>query len=55
MEAANIVFVPGFALYFGMPRDWLEAPAFGAAARATMGYLVVGTFYWRGVERRAQA
>ena len=52
MEAANVVFVPGFALVLGFPRDGVEAIALGLAIAATAGFLVVGTLFWRGVDRR---
>ena len=52
MEAANVVFVPGFALALGWPRDAVEASALGLAIAAAAGFLVVGTFFWRGVDRR---
>ncbi|MEO7178143.1 MAG: hypothetical protein ABIW83_04810 [Allosphingosinicella sp.] len=54
MEAMNIFFVPGIALYFSTPRNRLEAFAFMSAALATAAFLLVGTLYWRGVERRAR-
>ncbi|MEO6581556.1 MAG: hypothetical protein ABIN68_01960 [Sphingomicrobium sp.] len=52
MEAANTVFVPGLALALGFPRYWLEAIALILAIVATAGFLVVGTAYWRAVDRR---
>ena len=52
MEAANVLFVPGLALALGFPRDAIEAIAVGLAMIATAGFLVVGTAYWRGVDRR---
>ena len=52
MEAGNVVFVPGLALFFGFPADGIEALAIGVAIVATAGFLVVGTLFWRGVDRR---
>ena len=52
MEAGNVVFVPGLALAIGFPGDVIEALAIGLAIVATAGFLVVGTLFWRGVDRR---
>ena len=52
MEAANVVFVPAFALWLGFPRNTLDAVAIGLAIVATSGFLVVGTAFWRGIDRR---
>ncbi len=52
MELANVFFVPGLALALGFPRDTIEALAIGLAIIASAGFLVVGTAYWRGVDRR---
>jgi hypothetical protein len=52
MEAANVGFVPLFAWWLGPPRDAIEWLAFVPAAIATMGFLVVGTLFWRGVDYR---
>ena len=52
MEAANVVFVPAFALWLGFPRNLLDAAAIGLAIVATAGFLVVGTAFWRGIDRR---
>ncbi len=52
MEAANVLFVPGLALVFGWPRTAIGAVALALAIVATAGFLVVGTLYWRGLDRR---
>ncbi len=52
MEAANVLFVPGLALGLGFPRDAIETVSIALAMVATAGFLVVGTAYWRGVDRR---
>ena len=52
MEAANVVFVPALALGLGFPRNALDAVALGLAMVATAGFLVVGTAFWRGIDRR---
>ena len=52
VELANVFFVPGLALALGFPRGALEALAIGLAIVATAGFLVVGTVFWRGVDRR---
>ena len=52
MELANVFFVPGLALALGYPRDAIEGIAIGLASVATAGFLVVGTMFWRGVDRR---
>lgn len=54
MEAMNIALVPGLALFFGFPHNRLELLALGVASVSTAAFLLVGTFYWRGVERRAR-
>ena len=52
MEAANVLFVPGLALALGWPRTTVGAIAMTFAIIATAAFLVVGTLYWRGVDRR---
>lgn len=52
LEAANVLFVPGLALALGFPRNAIEAFAIALAMVATAGFLLVGTAYWRGVDRR---
>ncbi len=52
MEAGNVLFVPGLALAIGFPSGMIEALAIGLAIIATAGLLVVGTLFWRGVDRR---
>lgn len=52
MEAANVVLVPGLALWAGWPRHPAEAAATMLAVAACAGLLVIGTLYWTGVDRR---
>ena len=52
MEAANVLFVPGLALWLGFPRSPLDAVAIGLAIAACAGLLVIGAVFWRGVDRR---
>ena len=53
MEAGNVVFVPGLALFFGFPADANRgARDRRSRSSATAGFLVVGTLFWRGVDRR---
>ena len=46
--------VPAAALFLGFPRDALEALAIGLAIVAVAGLLIVGTAFWRGVDRRVR-
>ena len=52
MEAANALLVPGLALWFGWPRNPWDALALALAILACAGLLVVGAFYWHGLDRR---
>ena len=52
MEAANVLFVPGFAFWLGQPREPMEIVAFVLAAIAAGGLLVVGAFYWHALDRQ---
>jgi hypothetical protein len=52
MEAANVLFVPGFAFWLGQPRQPMEILAFALAAIAAGGLLIVGAFYWHSVDRQ---
>ena len=52
LEAMNVFLVPGVALWFGWPRTLVEVIALAAAIIAVAGLLVIGTIYWRAVDRR---
>jgi hypothetical protein len=52
MEAANVLFVPGFAYWLGQPEQTVEIVAFALAAIAAGGLLIVGALYWRAVDRQ---
>jgi hypothetical protein len=52
MEGANVFFVPGFALWLGWPRSPSEIAAMVVSIIAVSGLLVVGTLFWRGLDRR---
>ena len=52
MEAANVLFVPGFAFWLGQPRLPIEIAAFGLAALAASGLLIIGAYYWYSVDRQ---
>jgi hypothetical protein len=54
MEAANVLFVPAFALWLGFPRHATEAVAIILAIVAAAGFLIVGAAYWRAVDRRVR-
>ena len=54
MEAANVLFVPAFALWLGFPRHAMEAVAIILAIIAAAGFLIVGAAYWRAVDRRVR-
>jgi hypothetical protein len=47
-----MVLLPAVALRFGWPRSAVEAVALGLAIAAAAGLLLVGTLYWRGLDRR---
>jgi hypothetical protein len=51
MEAANVLLVPGLALWLGRPNLPLEIIAFALAAIAAAGLLIVGACYWFAVDR----
>jgi hypothetical protein len=55
MEAANVVLVPGLALWFGWPLSRPEYIAMVLAVIACAGLLVVGAVYWRAVDRRLKS
>ena len=55
LEAMNVMLVPGLAIWFGWPRTLVEALALISSIVATAGLLVVGTIYWRAVDRRLKA
>ena len=52
MEAFNVVMVPALAIWIGWPRTLVEGLALAATLVAVAGLLVVGTIYWRAVDRR---
>lgn len=52
MEGGNAIVLPAFAFYLGRPASGVEIAVFLIAALAAIGFLVVGTLYWRGVDRR---
>lgn len=52
LEAMNVVFVPGLALWFGWPQTLIETIVVGVAILAAAGFLVIGTLYWRGLAAR---
>ena len=54
MEAVNVLLVPGLALWLGWPRQAAEFVAMGVSIAACAGLLVVGAFYWHGLDRRLQ-
>jgi hypothetical protein len=54
MEAANVLFVPAFALWLGFPRHATEAVAIVLAIVAAAGFLIVGAAYWLAVDRRVR-
>jgi hypothetical protein len=55
MEGANVVFVPGLALWFGWPRSPTEIAAMVISIFAAAGLLIVGTVFWRAVDRRLKS
>lgn len=52
MEAANVVLVPGLALWLGWPRTMFEVIAMFVSVIAVAGLLVVGAVFWRAIDRR---
>ena len=52
MEGFNVLFLPALALYLAWPRAPAEIAAMALAIVASSGFLLVGTLYWRGIDRR---
>jgi len=52
MEGANVILVPGLALWLGWPRSATETAAITLSIVAAAGLLVVGTLFWRALDRR---
>lgn len=51
MEAANVILVPGLAVWLTRPQGWLEWAVITAPILAVAGFLIVGALYWRSVDQ----
>ena len=52
MEAGNILLLPAAAVYFAPPQRPAEMLAMALAIAAAASFLLVGTLYWRALDRR---
>jgi hypothetical protein len=52
MEAGNILLLPGLVLFFAPPHRPAEVLAAALAVASASSFLLVGTFYWRALDRR---